>query len=357
MAVAAASEVCAPTVGSTRGKGVQAWKVVVGWMCFLLQVVLQILRGTPSWSQLLAYVGLRHPLLSSSATSAATSAAIPFVPLSTEEVPTDTPPPCQKESLDKLVVVLDLDETLVCAYETSSLPALLRSQAIESGIKCFELECTSSDKEADGKQKVNHVTVFERPGLHEFLQQTSEFADLILFTAGLEGYAKPLVDKIDLHKKFLSRLYRPSTVTTEYREHVKDLSCLAKDFSRIVIVDNNPFSFLLQPLNGIPCVPFSATQGGDNQVLYFHFSSTYLFRKTSDLYYMKHFTCQNGLKNMGFHLSIIRFCRFFVFFFPYFFKFYSSFGSASAYGLFQKADVHYFFQFLVPSTRLLKQTV
>jgi carboxy-terminal domain RNA polymerase II polypeptide A small phosphatase len=47
---------------------------------------------------------------------------------------------------------------------------------------------------------------------------------------------------------------------------VKDLSCLTSDFSRIVIVDNNPFSFLLQPLNGIPCVPFSATQGGDNQV-------------------------------------------------------------------------------------------
>lgn len=35
---------------------------------------------------------------------------------------------------------------------------------------------------------MNHVTVFERPGLDEFLQQTSEFADLILFTAGLEGF-------------------------------------------------------------------------------------------------------------------------------------------------------------------------
>ena len=44
-----------------------------------------------------------------------------------------------------------------------------------------------SCKDVEGKQKVNHVTVFERPGLHEFLQKTSEFADLILFTAGLEG--------------------------------------------------------------------------------------------------------------------------------------------------------------------------
>lgn len=32
------------------------------------------------------------------------------------------------------------------------------------------------------------MTVFERPGLHEFLKRTSEFADLVLFTAGLEGW-------------------------------------------------------------------------------------------------------------------------------------------------------------------------
>lgn len=42
-------------------------------------------------------------------------------------------------------------------------------------------------KECEGKPKVNYVTVFERPGLHEFLKELSEFADLILFTAGLEG--------------------------------------------------------------------------------------------------------------------------------------------------------------------------
>lgn len=42
-------------------------------------------------------------------------------------------------------------------------------------------------KECDGKPKINYVTVFERPGLHQFLKQLSEFADLVLFTAGLEG--------------------------------------------------------------------------------------------------------------------------------------------------------------------------
>lgn len=42
-------------------------------------------------------------------------------------------------------------------------------------------------KDSEGKPKVNLVTVFERPGLREFLKQLHEFADLVLFTAGLEG--------------------------------------------------------------------------------------------------------------------------------------------------------------------------
>nr|TKR90224.1 hypothetical protein D5086_0000236040 [Populus alba] len=125
-------------------------------------------------------------------------------------------------------VVLDLDETLVCAYETSSLPPIIRTRAEEAGVKCFELECFSSEKDVEGKPDINHVTVFERPGLKEFLKQIGEFADLILFTAGSEGYASPLFDRIDVENRFSQRLFRPSTVSTEYRELVKDLSCLSK---------------------------------------------------------------------------------------------------------------------------------
>lgn len=43
-------------------------------------------------------------------------------------------------------------------------------------------------KDSEGKRKVNYVTVFERPGLSEFLRQLHEFADIVLFTAGLEGW-------------------------------------------------------------------------------------------------------------------------------------------------------------------------
>lgn len=97
-------------------------------------------------------------------------------------------------------------------------------------------------QECEGKPNISYVTVFERPGLQEFLEQISEFAELVLFTAALEGfhvislfpdlclialfycmiyafayqagYARPLVDKIDAGNRFSKRLYRPSTVST-----------------------------------------------------------------------------------------------------------------------------------------------
>ncbi|KAF3433434.1 hypothetical protein FNV43_RR24536 [Rhamnella rubrinervis] len=243
----------------------QAWRALLNWLGFFFQIFLQILRA------------LGHlPLLSSSSSSSSspTFKPLPVVELSEVDSPASSTveiaadqDSVEEDRIQRLTVVLDLDETLVCAYESSSLPPGVRNQASEAGLKWFELECLSSDKECDRKPKVNYVTVFERPGLHEFLKQLDEFADLVLFTAGLEGYARPLVDRIDAENRFIMRLYRPSTTSTEYREHVKDLSCITKDFGRVVIVDNNPFSFLLQPVNGIPCIPFSAGQPHDTQLL------------------------------------------------------------------------------------------
>ncbi|XP_062095190.1 uncharacterized protein LOC133801072 [Humulus lupulus] len=258
-----AAEVYAP-------RSVQLWRALMNWLDFFFEIILQILRGTPCVPQVLSCIGLSHNrILSSSSPS--------FKPLPLVELPlcledgvsaADAHDPGHgSDPLEKLTVVLDLDETLICAYETSSLPSMIRTQATDAGLKWFELECVSSDKECDGKPKISYVTVFERPGLHEFLKQLGEFAVLVLFTAGLEGYARPLVDRIDVENRFSHRLYRPSTVSTEFREHVKDLSCISKDLSRVVLVDNNPFSFLLQPLNGIPCVPFSAGQPYDDQLL------------------------------------------------------------------------------------------
>ncbi|CAA6661821.1 unnamed protein product [Spirodela intermedia] len=255
MAELAQADVYAPAGG--QDKTFPLWKTLLNWVSFLFQILLQILRGTPSWAG-------SSPAWAFAAPPSSGPLILPRPRVSSlfRQSSRRRPP-----AVANFPVVLDLDETLVCAYETSSLPAAIRSQAIDAGLKWFEMECVSVDKEGEGIQKVNHVTVFERPGLQEFLQRTSEFADLVLFTAGLEGYASPLVDRIDLQNRFTHRLYRPATVSTEHRDHVKDLSCLADDFRRVVLVDNNPFSFVLQPLNGIPCIPFSAGQPHDEQLI------------------------------------------------------------------------------------------
>lgn len=262
----------------------QVWRAMLDCFSFFFQILLRIVNGTPSVTQVLSLVGLGYQSLFSSHSSyfkplplfelpeiteteaeqpAAAAAAVDIecgkASLSVDDVSKDRP-------IDRLTVVLDMDETLVSAYETARLSPIIRTQAIEAGLKWFELEFVSSDKVIDGKPKINYVTVFERPGLQEFLTQVHEFADLVLFTAGLEGYARPLIDQIDVENRFGHRLYRASTVSTEFREHVKDLSCLSKDPCRIVIIDNNPFSFLLQPVNGIPCIPFLAEQPQDDQL-------------------------------------------------------------------------------------------
>ena len=84
----------------------------------------------------------------------------------------------------------------------------------------------------------------------------AEFAETVVFTAGAEGYARPLCDVIDPRGRVDARLYRDACVRTPVRDHVKDLAALGRDPRRTVLVDNNPFSFLLQPENGAPCASF-----------------------------------------------------------------------------------------------------
>ena len=69
-------------------------------------------------------------------------------------------------------------------------------------------------QDCDGAVRTAHVTVFLRPGLSEFLDRVSQFSELVLFTAGQEGYANPVIDRIDPQGRITHRLYRPATVST-----------------------------------------------------------------------------------------------------------------------------------------------
>ena len=49
---------------------------------------------------------------------------------------------------------------------------------------------------------------------------------------------------------------REATTSVRGRDNVKDLGRLNRDLARVVLVDNTPWSFLLQPANGVPAAPY-----------------------------------------------------------------------------------------------------
>ena len=125
--------------------------------------------------------------------------------------------PEEIEGKKKFTLVLDLDETLI-------------SFRIDEGHR--------------GMVKM-------RPGLYNFLKNVGSKYELIIFTAGTQEYADPILDVIEKNRKFFAkRLYRQHTIFMN-NTYIKDLTRLGRDLSKIIIVDNMPQNFGLQRENGI----------------------------------------------------------------------------------------------------------
>ena len=90
-----------------------------------------------------------------------------------------------------------------------------------------------------------------RPGLFYFLNNIKNFYEIIIFTAGTQEYADPILDIIEKKGKlFAKRLYRQHTILMN-NIYIKDLTRLGRDLSKTIIVDNMPQNFCLQKENGI----------------------------------------------------------------------------------------------------------
>ena len=94
-------------------------------------------------------------------------------------------------------------------------------------------------------------------------------AEVILFTAGVEDYAAPIADRLQLkYNCFAGRLYRPATVACSLYPCIKDLSLLGRDLARTVLVDDTPLAFCRQPDNGIPVFNFRRAPRGTDVAKY-----------------------------------------------------------------------------------------
>lgn len=78
-----------------------------------------------------------------------------------------------------------------------------------------------------------------RPHLKKFIQNLSNFYEIVIFTAAQKDYADFIIDRFDIYKNVSRRYYRESCIFSE-TAHIKDLNIVNRDLSKTVIVDNAP---------------------------------------------------------------------------------------------------------------------
>ncbi|CAD8080056.1 unnamed protein product [Paramecium sonneborni] len=98
-----------------------------------------------------------------------------------------------------------------------------------------------------------------RPYAEEFLEKLSKYYELVIFTAAQPDYANFIIDIIDKHKVVIARLYREHTLFKN-NMYIKDLSILGRSLEKVIIVDNMPENFQLQPENGIYILSWTGDQ-------------------------------------------------------------------------------------------------
>ena len=116
--------------------------------------------------------------------------------------------------------------------------------------------------------------VATRPHAAEFVQRMGAIFDLVVFTAGLKQYADPIMDKLDPDGTLVkARLYRDSCMFSE-RGAVKDLRKVLRalgcpeaeddvNMRRVVLVDNTPSTYSMQPESGVPVVSWFGDREDD----------------------------------------------------------------------------------------------
>ncbi len=96
-----------------------------------------------------------------------------------------------------------------------------------------------------------YVYVSKRPGVKEFLRKVQRWFEVVIYTASLSLYADPLLDEMDPEGWVSYRLFREHCTFCS-NAFVKDLSLLGRDLKDVIIVDNSPASYALQPENALP---------------------------------------------------------------------------------------------------------
>ncbi|CAI2372114.1 unnamed protein product [Moneuplotes crassus] len=138
----------------------------------------------------------------------------------------------------KMTLVLDLDETLICAKQTP----------LEWYDHIVEVENSNSDKQK--------YYVSFRPYLFEFLEKMSKIYEIVIWTAANRQYGEQMLNLIDPTRDFISySLFRGSCLNFQ-NCFIKDLSYLNRPLSHTLILDNSFISFSGNLSNAMPILDY-----------------------------------------------------------------------------------------------------
>ncbi|KAL0487038.1 CTD nuclear envelope phosphatase [Acrasis kona] len=157
-----------------------------------------------------------------------------------------------KNVAKKKILVLDLDETLIHSTPVEPFPQFKRFYQYRIDVYLDQDECS--------------FYVSERPHLKHFMRKVCEWYEVVIFTASVQSYADPVIDRLECSDKISRRYFRESCANNQ-GVFIKDLAVLGCDLSRCIIVDNSHISYMWHPENAIPCTSWVADDDNDDELL------------------------------------------------------------------------------------------
>ena len=102
-----------------------------------------------------------------------------------------------------------------------------------------------------------------RPFLFGFLEEVSQYYELIIFTSATEAYANSVIEAIEQEKKYFDFIFHREHTIIIGNEFVKDLTRIGRPLNSTIIIDNMPQNFRFQKENGICIKPFWGQDSND----------------------------------------------------------------------------------------------
>ena len=117
-----------------------------------------------------------------------------------------------------------------------------------------------------GENNNNQVNL--RPGLFSFLGAIKPFYELVSFTTETKEYSEMILKEIEKNRKYFDYNLYKDHATLYGNKLIKDINKLGRDIRKVIIVDDDPSNFKLNPENGIQISPYLGDSTKDDTTLF-----------------------------------------------------------------------------------------